>query len=422
VTDAGFLNTAETARRLGVTPETVYAYVSRGRLTSVRRPGHRGSAFAAAEVEQLAARGRAGRSPRGALERIRSAITALDDDHLYYRGRPVGELVGAGYESVAELLWLGRTGPRTWEPPAGASVRAVSAAIGSLPATARAADRLRAGVTVLAALDPQRSDRRPAAVVPTARTMISTLAAALAVAAGADDSAGDSDGDSVSDGDGDDGRPSDAGPRVASRLWGALAGRPGDAGEVALLDAALVLLADHGLAASTLAARVAASVRADVHGVVSAGLGAADGPLHAAAAGPARRLLDDALADPAGPVAALTGPLHGGGTPPGFGHAVYRRQDPRAELLLDLLPDGPARRAVDAMAAWLASRQDLFPNVDLALAALACTYDLRPGAAELVFLFARIAGWVAHALEEYAESGVRFRAVGVYTGELPGHR
>jgi len=412
VTDAGFLSTAETARRLGVRPETVYAYVSRGRLTSVRRPGHRGSAFAAAEVEELAARGRAGRPPRGALERIRSAVTALDDDQLYYRGRPVGELVGAGYESVAELLWLGRTGPRTWEPPAGASVRAVSAAIGSLPATARAADRLRAGVTVLAALDPQRSDRRPDAVVPAARTMISTLATALAAAAAASDG----------DGDGDDGRRSDARPPVASRLWRALAGRPGDARQVAVLDAALVLLADHGLAASTLAARVAASVRADVHGVVSAGLGAADGPLHAAAAGPARRLLDDALADPADPVAALTEPMRGGGTPPGFGHAVYRRQDPRAELLLDLLPDGPPRRAVDAMAAWLAPREDLFPNVDLALAALACTYDLRPGAAELVFQFARIAGWVAHALEEYAETGVRFRAVGVYTGELPGHR
>jgi citrate synthase len=431
VIEAGFLSTAETARRLGVKPETVYAYVSRGLLASVRRPGHPGSAFAADEVEELAARGRAGRSPRGALERIRTAVTALDDDRLYYRGRPVAELVGTGYESVADLLWLGRPGPRTWPPPEPGTVRAVSAAMGSLPATARPADRLRIGVTVLAALDPRRGDRRPAAVVPAARTTITALAAALAAAA---DTAGAGPGVA---------RPGAPGAEpgvatVAGLLWRALGARPADTGhrtgppdatasgdvpdprDVAVLDAALVLLADHGLAASTLAARVAASVRADVHGVISAGLGAADGPLHAAAPERARRLLAAAVAT--GPDAALDRWLRGGQAPPGFGHAVYRRQDPRAELLLDMLPDGPPRAAVDAMAARLATREELFPTVDLALAALAGTYRMRPGAAELVFQLARIAGWVAHALEEYAEPGVRFRAVGVYTGELPTRR
>jgi citrate synthase len=205
---------------------------------------------------------------------------------------------------------------------------------------------------------------------------------------------------------------------VAGLLWRALGARPPGPGDVAVLDAALVLLADHGLAASTLAARVAASVRADVYGVVSAGLGAADGPLHAAAPERAGRLLDAAVADP---VAALARHLRDGGSPPGFGHAVYRRQDPRAELLLGLLPDGPALAAVDAMAAWLAAREDLFPTVDLALAALASTYGMPPGSAAIVFQLARIAGWVAHALEEYAEPGVRFRAVGVYAGDLPTH-
>ncbi|MGF1661575.1 MAG: citrate/2-methylcitrate synthase [Kineosporiaceae bacterium] len=395
MTDPGHLSTAEAARRLGVKPETVYAYVSRGLLTSVRRPGHRGSAFAVDQVEALAARGRAGRSPRGALERIRTSVTALDDDRLYYRGRPVTDLVGSGYESVAELLWLARPGPRAWPPPEAATVRAVSAAMGSLPPAARPADRVRAGVTVLAALDPGRSDLRPEAVVPAARTMIPALAAALAGAAG-------------------------RGHRtVADLLWRALGPRSPAPGDVAVLDAALVLLADHGLAASTLAARVAASVRADVHGVVSAGLGAADGPLHAAAPEQARRLLDAAVVDPG---AALAPYLRDRSPPPGFGHAVYRRRDPRADALLDLLPDGPAVAAADALGARLASREDLFPTVDLALAALTRTYGMRPGAGQLVFQLARIAGWVAHALEEYAEPGVRFRAVGVYTGALPGHR
>ncbi|MGF1647899.1 MAG: citrate/2-methylcitrate synthase [Kineosporiaceae bacterium] len=416
--DASFLSTVETARRLGVTPETVYAYVSRGLLTSVRHPGHRGSAFAADEVAGLAARGRAGRSPRGALERIRTAVTAIEDDRLFYRGRPVAALVRTGYESVAELLWLGRPGPRVWEPPGATAVAAVTAAVGSLPVTARPADRLRAGVTALAALDPARSDGRPGAVVVAARTTITALAAAVADAPGRIE--GGTAEAAHAPGDGTAGARGGAGT-VAGLLWRGLAPRPADreASDVAVLDAALVLLADHGLAASTVAARVAASVRADVYGVVSAGLGAADGPLHAAAPERAGRLLDDVLAtDPA----AVLGPyLRSDATaPPGFGHAVYRRADPRAELLLDLLPDGPARAAADAMGAWLAAREDLFPTVDLALAALARTYDLRPGAAELVFQLARIAGWVAHALEEYAEPGVRFRAVGDYTGELPG--
>ena len=69
---------------------------------------------------------------------------------------------------------------------------------------------------------------------------------------------------------------------------------------------------------------------------------------------------------------------------------------------------------VEAVSAELASRT--FPNVELALAAMAHAYEMRPDAGEAVFALARIVGWTAHALEEYAERGLRFRPLGVYTG------
>jgi citrate synthase len=64
-------------------------------------------------------------------------------------------------------------------------------------------------------------------------------------------------------------------------------------------------------------------------------------------------------------------------------------------------------------------RPGLFPNVDLALAAALHEFDLHPDVGEAVFALARTVGWIAHALEEYAEPGLRFRPEGVYVGPRP---
>ena len=206
---------------------------------------------------------------------------------------------------------------------------------------------------------------------------------------------------------------------LAARLWPALAGRRATPEQERLLNAVLIVLADHDLAVSTLAARVAASARANPYAVVSAGLGALDGPQHGAASTLAHRFLAEALTDPVG---ALAERLRTGSPLPGFGHRVYRTRDPRTALVLDLLGDGPVRAALDAVAAPLAGRPDGFPNVDLALAAVVHAHDLRPDAGEAIFAVARTVGWIAHAVEEYAEPGLRFRAEGVYTGPVPDGR
>src|SRR5690348_3577017 len=146
---------------------------------------------------------------------------------------------------------------------------------------------------------------------------------------------------------------------VAGRLWPALAGRPATPEQERLLNAVLVVLADHDRAVSTLAAGVAASARANPYAVVSAGLGALDRPQHGAASTLAHRFLAEALADP---VAELAERLRTGSPIPGFGHRVYRAGDPRTALVLALLGDGPVRAAVDAVAARLAGRPGGFPN------------------------------------------------------------
>ncbi len=88
--DENYLTTAEVARRLNVKPETIYAYVSRGQLTSVRARGRRGSLFLASDVERLASRSV---EHPGVVERIETELSLLQDDELYYRGLSVRELV-----------------------------------------------------------------------------------------------------------------------------------------------------------------------------------------------------------------------------------------------------------------------------------------------------------------------------------------
>jgi len=367
--DEGYLTTAEVARRLGVKPETVYAYASRGLLTSVRRPGRRGSLFAAAQVDALAARGR----DHGVVEGIRSRLTRLADDELYYRDRRVTDL-DRSPESVAHLLWTGEEAHRPAFPTSPELVELARSATSALPSTARLTDHLRVAVAVLGAADPLRFDLAPDAVRLAAERLLGVLADTLPGPV--------------------------AGGTLGARLWPKLTTRPA---HPELLDTALVLLADHGLAVSTVAARVAASARANLYAVVSAGLGALDGHYHGGASTLAYRFLADARADPVG---ALSERLRTADGVPGFGHRIYARRDPRADALLALLPPDPV---VDDVVDRLAGRPGMFPNVDLALAAMMHAHDMRPDAGEAVFAVARSVGWIAHALEEYGEPGLRFR-------------
>jgi citrate synthase len=183
-----------------------------------------------------------------------------------------------------------------------------------------------------------------------------------------------------------------------------------------------VLLADHELAASALAARIAASVRAHPYAVVSAGLGAIQGPLHGASS----LWVEDVFAEAesyGGGERALARRLRRGEQALGFGHALYRDGgDPRAGLLLELLADaytGNPRLADVETLRRAAERHGLPPpNVDFALGAFAHVAGLVRGAGEAIFALARTAGWIAHAIEEY-ERAEPYRLRAVYRGPEP---
>jgi len=396
------LTAKQVATRLGVKIETVYAYVSRGALRRTIADDGKTSRFDAAEVERLARHGR----PRTDGARVgtvdvslATSITEIHGDRLLFRGRDAVDLARtASFEDVAELLWSGAPVERpAWSaPPEG--LRVARAAVGPLPrATTAPVERFAVITAALACTQPLRGDLRPATVVAHGRSLIATFVALLPFADTAVREA--------------------PGASIAQRLWPRLSSLAPTADAVATLDAALVLLSDHELATSTLAARVAASARADPFAVVLAGLGAVAGKLHGRAPRAVHELLLQAAAT--SPEAAVARALDEGGAILGLGHPVYRGTDPRAAYLLRRL--APAlkrdeRKRLDDVIRVASGGGGAQPNVDFALGALAFAMRMPVGSTEAIFAIARTAGWIAHALEEYGEAPLRFRARAVYIG------
>jgi citrate synthase len=289
------------------------------------------------------------------------------------------------------------SGP-SWQVP-DAAVAAGRAAQSGLPAGVLPLERLQVVTCALAAADPLRLALDPPAVAAAGRTLITGLVECLPGVT--------------------------RGSTVAERLWTKLATStevsPPPADLLDALRAALVLLADHELAASTLAVRVAASVRADPYAAVSAGLGVIGGALHGGASLGAEAVLAQ-IDDPDQAGYVLGERLRRGERIPGFGHGVYTAGDRRATALLERIraavPGHYRLAAAEAVLAEARLRRLPEPNVDFALATLAAVAGMTRGAGEAIFAIARTAGWLAHAAEEYGRrSPLRLRAV--YTGPSP---
>src|SRR3984957_4589005 len=205
------LSTEEAARRLGVKVPTLYAYVSRGLLESHPDPSRRGSLFDLDAIEALAVRSRGGRQTATRLATVTTGVTQLDQTlGPIYRGRAATDLAQTHtFEDVAELLWQSDD-MGDWTAPD----------LGPCPLTPTL-ERMRWALVLCGATDPLRADLRPTAVARAARRATAAQTAVV--------------------------------PTTA-------------------VNAALVLMADHELATSTMAVRVAASVRADPYDALLAGL------------------------------------------------------------------------------------------------------------------------------------------------------
>ena len=379
------ISTREAADLLGVKPATLYAYVSRGLLRSHRASGNAPSTFRRSAVEELA-RSRGRRPALLGLAGTQPEVSVIVEDTLYYRGEDACRLARTRrFEDVAEWLWSGeRRATPAWRANAEA-LRLARPVQQGLPATTPPVDRLAVVVPLLAATDPLRLDLSPRAVALTARTLIATLVEALPEAG-----------------------PPAHGRSVAHRLWARLApDAPTDA-DIAALDAALILVADHGTRPpATATARLAASLRSDPYAVVSAAMGVGSG------AQQARRFLTlqaifAGIAEPIDAIRVLGGRLRQGEDVPGFQRRQYGGADPRARLLLAMLAEqqrSPGRLAgIQQLVDLIRERRAAEPNVEVAVAALAAVAGMIPGAGEAIFGIGRTAGWIAHALQVYTQA------------------
>ncbi len=394
-----WLTAEEAVARLGVKPQTLYAYVSRGLVHREAVPGTRRSRYRRDDVERLA-QGSRPVSRAGRLDVvIDTSLTQLEPSGaLTYRGWNVVDAAhDASFETVAEWLWLGVRPPAvSWVAPP-AAVAAVQTINAALPPATRIAERIRIAVEVAGTVDPLRYDRRATAVAERGRRMISTAVEALPELTPV------------------------RGTTVAERAWCKLSPLPPNPRRVRALDTALVLLADHELAASAFATRVAASTWADPYAAVAAGLATLSGPLHGGASDAVRSVLrrvrDGEPAD-----AVVGEHLRSESGFPGFGHRVYEVADPRAAPLIDVIKSAGAStdllEAGDAIRSLVDDAGVGAVNVDFALGVFAEAFEL-PGGGDSVFSIARCAGLVAHAIEEYPHR-LRYRARAAYVGPLPG--
>ena len=211
-----------------------------------------------------------------------------------------------------------------------------------------------------------------------------------------------------------------------------LRGEPVPAVMASALDTYLVTVSDHGLNASTFAARVVASTGAGLTSAVLAALSALKGPLHGGAPGPVLDMLD-AVATPANAEAWLTAALDDGARLMGFGHRIYRVRDPRADALKAAVARLAAQGAiaperlelaetVEAVALRLLRQRKpdrpLDTNVEFYTALLLEALGFPREAFTAVFATGRTAGWIAHAREQ-AAGGRLIRPQSHYVGPAP---
>nr|WP_295380242.1 citrate synthase family protein [Pseudoxanthomonas sp.] len=400
--DTDLLSAQDTCRLLGISQATLYAYVSRGLIESRPGPDHRSRLYLRRDVDRLAQRKRAGRgAARGAAQSLDRGLPVLETrislirpDGPYYRGRSAVAAVreGATLEDAARLLWdcgdqdpfaadLDAHWPTHVEPIAGDT---------TLPPLARAMSAI-----PLLALDVRQATGSTALVRHEIAATLLRHNAALLVA-----------------------RPPSAGPvhQLLAQAW-----KPDDEGFADTVRAALVLCAEHELNVSAFAARVVASTGAHLHATVCSGLAALSGPRHGGATARAYALIEAACAAES-PRDFIAARWQQGEDLPGFGHALYPHGDPRATELLARLrrqhADMPVMQRMEAVISATGDINGLRPNVDFTLAAICHANALPATPALVMFAAARLAGWLAHALEQQAQ-GRLIRPRASYAGVPP---
>ncbi len=332
-----------------------------------------------------------------------SGICWIDGDAgvLAYRGIDIHELANkSNFSETAYLLWFGRL--PTEKELAGfraelAAARTLDPRIvdllRSLPPSANPMEVLRTAVSALSFYDPDENDNGHDANVRKSFRLTSQIAMIVA--------AYDRirKGRSVVE-------PDPSLCHAANFLWMLTGEKPSDTASKTF-DLALILHADHELNASTFAARVIAATLSDIHSAITGAIGALKGPLHGGANESVMRLLFAIRQQNADPVAYVAAMLAGKKKISGFGHRVYRTEDPRATHLRRMSEqlgkdsgDSPWFEMSRKIETYILAEKKLNANVDFYSASTYTMLGIDLDLFTPIFAVSRIAGWAAHVIEQ----------------------
>lgn len=416
-----FYSADEAIALLSISKGTLYSYVSRGLVRSEETGGKtRSRRYRADDVDALVERKQQRRNPERVAQSalnwgspvLESALTMIADDRLYYRGYDAAELaVTRTFEQVAALLWgrdfnEGQSFDSDGAPDNDGALEklwghaATSIRVDELAKTLKPLEIFQVILPVIGAADLTAYSLTPQTVHRTAQIIIQIMAR------------------TISDTE-RSGRLMTGQTSISHALMETWAPQNRDIPR--LLDAMLILCADHELNVSSFTVRCVASAGSSPYAAVIAGLSALQGYRHGGASELVEILLHEAKPNPQATIASR---LKRGESIPGFGHPLYTNADPRCTVLL-ALADGYSQSATDEVRGMynaaveimelVTNHVGLIPNLDFGLATLCTVLGLPQGAPLTLFALGRTAGWIGHYLEQI-ETGQLIRPRATYVG------
>ena len=365
--------------------------------------------------------------PSKGLADIVAASTALSDIDgraglLFYRGYDIHQLAGAAtFEEIAYLLQRGAAPNRAQLSAYRAEIgegrvlgKLVASSLAEVAGSQEPMEAIRTLVSLASADDPDKDSNSPEANQRKAARLTAQQPLLVAAYHAARQ--------------GREVRPADPGLGLAANFLLQMRGTGPAQREAEIFDTCLVLHADHTMNASTFAARVCAATLSDMHSAVVAAIGTLKGPLHGGANEQVMRTLT-AIRDAADgdPVAAVepdvTARLRRGEKIMGFGHRVYKTEDPRATHLREMSGELAAAAGDDTfyrmsrrMEEVVLAEKGLYPNVDFFAATVYHYLGIPADLFTPVFSVSRMAGWTAHVIEQHADNRL-IRPDSEYIGE-----
>jgi citrate synthase len=335
-----------------------------------------------------------------------SEISFVDgqEGRLVYRGYSIEELAaGSTFEETSKLLLDG-------ELPTRAELQAFERALSSerpidertlealrgYPADVDPMSALRTGVSALGMVDPDRDDDGPEATRRKAIRLIAKLPTLVAAF------------ERFRKGDTPVAPREDLG-HSANFLY-MLDGKEPDREDARVMDVCLILHAEHGMNASTFAARVTAATLSDIHSAVTSAVGTLKGPLHGGANQGVMNMLLEIDARGIAPADHVREMLAAGKKVMGFGHRVYKTMDPRAPILRGFSKDLGERtdsrwyRMSEEIVAAMQAEKGIDPNVDFFSASTYHALGIPVDLFTPIFAIARVSGWVTHVEAQYAKN------------------